>query len=288
MKHIFGLFIIAFLINGCVKNNPDPTWLEIGEWTLEENPNSQNPTGVLTSNFSNAWVYVDDQLIGVFEVPCKIPLLLSGESEVKIFPAILNNGISATKKIYPFMYPHIETVNFIQNQTVSISPKTMYYEFCEFWIEDFEDSSIKIEDDVNSSASLIKTDDPSIVQSFNEVHFGRVNLTTSEDYWAAYTNGVLHLPSGEEVYLEIDYHNTNAVVTGVLAVGSSSTEENINIQLNAQDDSSVKWKKIYIDLKEIVSNSPNANYFEISFQASLDEGETSGQINIDNIKLVHF
>lgn len=233
-------------------------------------------------------MYIDDQLIGVFEVPCKIPLLLSGESEVKIFPAVLNNGISATKKIYPFMYPHIQNVNLVQNQTVSISPKTMYYEFCEFWIEDFEDSSIKMEEDASSLASLNKSSDPTIIESFNEVNFGRVNLNTTENYWAAFTNGALALPKGEEVYLEIDYHNTNSVVTGVLAVGSSSTEENINIQLNAQDPSEVKWKKIYIDLREIVSNSSAANYFEISFQAALAEDATSGQINIDNIKLVHF
>ncbi len=288
MKNIIGILIVAFAINSCVKNNPDPTWLEIGAWELEENPNSENPTGVLTENFSNAWVYIDDQLIGVFEVPCKIPLLLSGESEVKIFPAVLNNGISATKKIYPFMYPHIQNVNLVQNQTVSISPKTMYYEFCEFWIEDFEDSSIKMEEDASSLASLNKSSDPTIIESFNEVNFGRVNLNTTENYWAAFTNGALALPKGEEVYLEIDYHNTNSVVTGVLAVGASSTEENINIQLNAQDPSEVKWKKIYIDLREIVSNSSAANYFEISFQAALAEDATSGQINIDNIKLVHF
>lgn len=288
MKNIIAFLIVAFAVNSCVKNNPDPSWIEIGAWQLEANPNSENPTGVLTENFSNAWVYIDDQLIGVFEVPCKFPVLLSGESELKIFPAVLNNGISATKKIYPFMYPHIETVDLVQNQTVSISPKTMYYEFCEFWIEDFEDSSVKMEDDINSAASMAKSNDPAIIQSFNEVNFGRVELNTTENYWAAYTNGGLVLPKGEEVYLEIDYHNTNSVVTGVLAIGSSSTEENINIQLNAQDPSEVHWKKIYIDLREIISNSTDANYFEISFQAALAEGATSGQINIDNIKLVHF
>jgi hypothetical protein len=58
--------------------------------------------------------------------------------------------------------------------------------------------------------------------------------------------------------------------------------------LNKQAPSAVKWKKIYIDLKELISNSPAGTYFEQSFQALLDEGDTEGTIIIDNIKVVHF
>ena len=96
------------------------------------------------------------------------------------------------------------------------------------------------------------------------------------------------LPRGEEVYLEIDYYNTNNVVTGLLWISPSSIKNNTNYQLNDQNPSSVKWKKIYIDLRELVSNSPAGSYFEQSFQAMLDEGDSEGLIVIDNIKVVHF
>ena len=55
-----------------------------------------------------------------------------------------------------------------------------------------------------------------------------------------------------------------------------------------QDESTVQWKKIYIELKTIVSGSTSADYFEHSFEAILGEGKTSTQINIDNIKVVYF
>jgi hypothetical protein len=47
-------------------------------------------------------------------------------------------------------------------------------------------------------------------------------------------------------------------------------------------------KKIYIDLREMISNSPMATYFEQSFQALLDANDSEGTIIIDNIKVVHF
>jgi len=47
-------------------------------------------------------------------------------------------------------------------------------------------------------------------------------------------------------------------------------------------------KKIYIELREVVSGSTNAEYFEISFDALLEEGISDAEINLDNIKVVYF
>lgn len=88
--------------------------------------------------------------------------------------------------------------------------------------------------------------------------------------------------------MEIDFYNTNKITTGLLGVGPSGNENNTNIRLNAQDESEVIWKKIYIDLREIVSNSANAEYFELSFESVLDEADIEGEINLDNIKVIHF
>jgi hypothetical protein len=86
----------------------------------------------------------------------------------------------------------------------------------------------------------------------------------------------------------MDYYTTNDFVTGVLGINSDGVAENPNVQINAQDESTVQWKKIYIELKTIVSGSTSADYFEHSFEAILGEGKTSTQINIDNIKVVYF
>lgn len=282
------VFMATLLISGCVKNNPDPSWIEVTEWTLHSNPELNGQEGELTENLSDARVFIDDQLIGVFEVPFIIPVLLEGKHTVKLFPTVLNNGISATKKTYPFTEMFEIDVELIKNQTATINPVTRYNKFVQFYIEDFEDASNDVENDPTSLSQFTVSGDPSIIQDFNGNGFMRVSLDDVLNNWIGYTNKMLSLPRGQEVYLEIDYHNTNRITTGLLGIGPSGVVDNPNIQLNPQDNSSVKWKKIYIDLKEIVSNSPSAEYFELSFFSQLDEGENSGQINIDNIKVIHF
>jgi hypothetical protein len=285
MKQLLYLFLGMIVLSSCVKNNPDPSWLEVNKWTLEENSNSEYPTGEMTHNFSDAWVYIDDELVGVFEVPFKIPILKSGNVNIKIYPAIRNNGISATKKMYPFVELYEVNSTLVQNETLTLNPVTRYKSSVFFWLEDFEDAAIKIQDDPNSQANIFTGNDPSILEWGN--FYGLVELTESDSTWVAYTDD-MNLPRGQEVYLEIDYHNSNDLVTGVLAISPSGTINNQNIQLNGQEPSSVIWKKIYIDLKEIVSNSDNSAYFKQTFQAILDGGDTSGNIIIDNVKVVHF
>ncbi len=286
MRILLIFTLLSAVLSSCVKNNEDPSWLEVNNWTLVANSNSQYPTGELTHNFTDAWVYIDDEIIGVFEVPFKIPILKKGDVNIKIYPTVKNNGISATKKIYPFMEPYTISATLVQNQTLTINPTTKYKSVTKFWIEDFEDAAIKIENDPNSQASLQAGNNPSYLKWGN--FYGEVNLNTTDSTWVAYTSGEMYLPRGQEVYLEVDYYNTNALITGVLAINPSSVTNNQNIQLNAQDPSSVKWKKIYIDLREIISNSTSAQYFKQSFQALLDSGDSDGKIILDNIKVVYF
>lgn len=289
MKKLLLFAVIGLLASSCVKNNPDPSWLEVTEWTLEAN-GLNNVEGELTHNFTDAWVYVDNKLIGVFEVPFKIPLLLSGNSEIKLYPTVHNNGISATKKIYPFVEPYIIDAELVKNQTLTINPVTKYYTQTQFQIWDFEDGgNIGFEETPQSLAHISQSNDPAIKQWFNGNQFGRIDLDGTNYYWQASTNINMTLPqNGAEVYLEVDYHNTSNIVTGVIAFESSNVVSNINVQMNAQDPSTVEWKKIYIDMKTIVSGSVNANYFRNSFEAILPDTLSTGQINIDNIKVVHF
>lgn len=286
MKILIYISLSIFLFSSCVKNNPDPSWLEVNEWTLESNTNSQYPTGELTHNFTDAWVFIDDKLIGVFEVPFKIPLLVSGDVNIKLYPTIKNNGISATKKIYPFVNVFEVNTTLVKNQTLTLNPKTQYYDYTQFWIEDFEDAAVKIVNDPNSQTSLMTGNNPAILKYGN--FYGEVNLNAIDSTWVAYTEQMT-LPRGKEVYLEIDFYSTNYVTTGLIAITSSSVVNNEYIRLIKQDDpTTIKWKKAYIDLKEIITNSPASANFSVSFQSLLDIGDTEGQIVLDNIKIVHF
>lgn len=283
--HLIGLF---FLFSACVKNNPDPAWLQINEWSISSNPSLSLQEGELTENISDAWVYIDDELIGVFQVPFKIPILKEGSVTFKVFPAIKNNGISATKKIYPFLKEYVISGTLVKNQIYTINPTTQYKDNLDFWIEDFEDASFEITDDPNTSAANIGTSNENL-QWFNGNKYGKVVLNANDSSWIAFTSEpYMVLPKGQECYLEIDYKVTNAVTTGLIYISSASTINNAHIRLNAQKPDVAVWKKIYIDLRELIGSSPSGSVFAQSFIASLDEENAEGIILLDNIKVIHF
>jgi len=283
-------FIPILLLLGCVKNNPDPSWLEVTEWTLLSNTGLSGAEGELTHNFSDAWVYIDDEVIGVFEVPFKIPILKSGPCNIKVYPTIRNNGISASKKIYPFMEVFEVNTELIQNQTITLNPVTKYNSMSQFSIEDFEDPlNLNIMVDQNTSAIKSTPTSNIDLQSFNGNFYGLIQLNTLDSTWIASTQNQLNINKGRDAYLEIDYYNTNSLTTGLIYVKpDNSTQNNPNIRLQTQDPSSIRWKKIYIDLKELIGYSPNGSNYLQSFIASLDEGKNEGEIRLDNIKVVYF
>lgn len=288
MKYFSFLILILLTLQSCVKNNTNPAWLDIKEWKLEENPDLNTIEGELSQNFSDVYVIIDGDVIGFFELPIKIPILKEGSHSVLFYPAIRDNGISATKRVYPFCEPYALTVNFAADQTITVNPVTRYFANCQFWIEDFEDASVKIlTDDSYSTGTLTPGNTPGILKYGN--YYGRINVTPTDSVWLGYTNPSIPLPQGAaEVYLEIDYMNNNSLLTGVFAFTPSTTLNHPNIQLNPQDESAMEWKKIYINLKELVSSSVGATNFSQYFQAGIDPGISNGNIYIDNIKVIHF
>tara|TARA_B100001287_G_scaffold262745_1_gene252972 strand:+ start:11839 stop:12741 length:903 start_codon:yes stop_codon:yes gene_type:complete len=288
VRFVVFVFIILPLLFSCVKNNPDPSWLRVNDWDLVANVALSGEEGELTEKITNAKVYVNDELIGIFETPFRIPLLYSGESRIRLDPVIINNGISATKKVYPFTNFYEETITLIQNDTVVISPVTSYKTNAKFWIEDFEDVNISIQNDPNTSlANLILSNES--LNAFNGNYYGKVVLTETDSTWVAYTLDPLSIPKGVDSFLEIDYYNTNDVYQGLIYVSpSSGIEDNVNIRMNAQTLESAVWKKMYIELRELVTASPLQSTFLQSFQANLDPDDTEGLICLDNIKVIWF
>lgn len=287
VRFIVFVFIVLPLLFSCVKNNPDPSWLRVNDWDLVANIALSGEEGELTEKITNAKVYVNDELIGIFETPFRIPLLSSGESVIRLDPVVINNGISATKKVYPFTNFYQETVTLVQNDTVVISPVTSYKTNANFWIEDFEDINISIENDPNTSlANLILSNES--LNAFNGNYYGKVMLNESDSTWVAYTLDQLPIPKGVDSYLEIDYYNTNDVYQGLIYVSPSGIQDNVNIRMNAQAPESAVWKKMYIELRELVTASPIQSTFLQSFQANLDAGDTEGLICLDNIKVIWF
>lgn len=294
MKTIFFVCALFFLFSGCVKNNPNPSWLNVSAWDLVENTDSQFDAGVLSHNISNAWVYMDGNLVGVFEAPFNIPVIAEGSHVFTFYPAIQINGISATKGIYTFMKSYEVTLDLEIDGTSDVNLVTEYKDNVKFWFEDFEDASFAIVDGPTSLASIVRSSEASIIdQDLNEGFFGKIELDETNYTYTGSTTAnagslVMNLPKGKDCYLEIDYHNTANLTIGVLNItNDGAVIQNPMVTLNKQSSADVEWKKIYIDLREVVSGSTNTQYFEFSLNSLLTESSTA-TIYIDNIKAVYF
>jgi hypothetical protein len=222
-------------------------------------------------------------------LPAILPIGQSGAHKITVIAGVRTNGISATKEKYPFVQNYETNAYLSENDTAEVTPTTMYYPNLSFWIEDFEDpTSVELTETIYSKAHLANSSNTDYLKY--GAFFGLVQLNATDSIWEANTTGQLSIPLGKEVFLEVDYYLTTNVTTGLTAYNISAQTETPHpyIQLNAEQSSTVVWKKIYIDLHEISDYESTANYFELAFSSILAVNlKSDAVICIDNIKVIH-
>ena len=89
-----SLFIIYLFLFSCDNENINevPTYIKIDSIVLDENT---------SQNISDVWIYIDDILQGVYELPIEVPLLVE-ETINYVSKQIRENGISTTRIPFPF------------------------------------------------------------------------------------------------------------------------------------------------------------------------------------------
>ena len=281
MQKLFNLLLVVLILLSCSKNNPDPSWIEIKEWSLISN--KTNKEGELTHNFSNAYIEIDGETIGFFQLPITLPILKTGKHTLRVSPVILNNGIEASKMVYPFCQPYSLDIELISNKTTSVTPSTSYLTDCKFWIEDFEDAGIKIRSSESYSTILSVGNNAKFLKYGK--NYGEVTINNSLPTWLGITTSNSTLPKGKNIYLEVDYLNTINFTTGLYV--QYNNIYNPNITVNAQNKSELKWKKIYIDLRDLVSYSTEGSIFEQYFTVNNGESTDTNFILLDNIKVIY-
>ncbi len=55
------------------------------------------------SNFTDAWVFLDGQSNGVYELPRRISIVTNNSVNISIQAGIRENGIKSAPKVYPFV-----------------------------------------------------------------------------------------------------------------------------------------------------------------------------------------
>jgi hypothetical protein len=267
--------LLLVLLNSCDPEEPIPAYLSIDSIGVK---NLNYPLqGSANHNIKDAWVYIDNELLGVFELPARFPILKEGKHSVSISGGVFENGISATRVRYPLYTSFEVTADFIPGQTVNfpITPEINYFPGIAYdWFEDFEGNTYSFDSILGSKAGFIPFNND---QPFEGNFSGKIFINEAKNYFkGACTNDNVDINSFSTTWVElnvgIQVKKANGDVLDIYAVTINRSEI---------------WNKIYINVSQIIGTNPTAQNFKVSLEAELEAGRTESNIYIDNIKLIH-
>ncbi|MGB0368618.1 MAG: hypothetical protein ACPGD8_04385 [Flavobacteriales bacterium] len=275
----FSLFSSSF--SSCDLINPDeqiPAYLRIDSISLA----TSNGEGEAVHNIVDAWVFDNEQLVGIFELPAVVPILNQGDANIRIRGGIKLNGQVATRIPYLYTQDYQGTIQLFPDSQVSVNPTLTYHSDVSFpWIEEFEGIGLSIEPtDVNNG-------EIERVQGTEAYHGESLKLTLEEDELIAecrLSNAVALPGGGNPVMLEFTYRSNHTLVAGVFSRDESGTFQVPIIVLNPSED----WNRIYLNLTDIISTNSGFIDHRPYFGFLRDEDHQGEAFAIiDNIRLLH-
>lgn len=285
-KNIFFVCLV-FILSGCDRLDNFPGvyhTIEIDEFNLT----TSSSEGTDSHGINEVWVYSTTDVLGVFPLPASIPYLDengTGVVDLTIVSGIKANGIAATRRPYSFYESMSIETEFIAGDTSSYMYHTEYIEAANIILcENFE-SSNRFQTNNTSLADIVRTTDPQWV--FEGDGSGLVLLTDSLYHMTSTTQEQLYDLSSTSgpIWLEYNYKSDNSFAVGLEVLGGMHAQRTPIIIHNPTEG---EWKKMYLDLQPLVASTPGTFGYELTLDVTLDAGEESGYVVVDNFKIVHY
>ncbi len=275
--------IISVFFSSCSIIDPAediPAYLHIDQYTLTTNFDQ----GTASHNITDVWVYLDQEIVGVYELPATIPILGQGSNKITIRPGIKINGIASTRIYYPFYKAGEITLDLVPAKVDTLQPATVYNTNVIFkYIEGFEDPGVPFASTPTSDTGMLKTNAPELV--FEGTSSAAIILDKVRPYFAAVSNNGYKLPQGAiPVYLELNFRNDTPFVVGLISNALGGTTKLEILVLNPTST----WKKVYINLGPTINRQSQVIDFNLYLSAGLETGKEKGEIYLDNLKLLHY
>ena len=264
--------------------------------------------GANSTNITDAWVFVDDQIIGCFELPATFPVLQKGKHKVSVYGGICVDGIGATRSYNIFYMPkEYEGLNLVEDSIINLNPVVTYYPIGEgvnlAWKEDFETSNSLVAT-TDSDTSLIRMHGSEAWQSNNSFYSGEIVLPPDSLDFTVATSEELDFYSGlNGIYsiLEMDYKCNDDFFVGVMYFKGGKLTKHPLLQVVPTDTLNEKpqrWNKIYVNIGPIINANDDATYFKLYFTSDLSANADYGEpeyvplnkqryFYFDNLKLLY-
>ena len=268
--------------------------------------------GANTHKITDAWVYVDDNLIGTYELPATFPVLKKGPHKVVIYVGIKVDGRSPARDMYPFYKPcTYQNLNLVEDSIVNLRPVLRYFpigtdadQMMVAWMEDFENSNSLLPE-AESDTNIYRCTGTEAWHSVNSFWSGKVELPPdSLDFTIATADEFDFYKGMEGVYcmLEMDYNCNDTFFVGVQYYADYTLETLPLVKITPTDkthDKPQRWNKIYINIGPKMNQNSSSSYFKIYFTSNLTTTEDLQYGNVyhpidepryyyfDNLKLLY-
>lgn len=271
---------------GCAKEKAAiPAWIEVDTMNLE----TTNGQGSSSHRFTDAWVYVNSNLVGAFELPARVPVLAEGNTSIIIFPGVQLNGLTALRTPYLKTVRYEQYMDLIPAQTITINPTFAYDTLVQFiFMEDFEGFGATVDKSEGAYGEFeIKQGDPASAFEGSGCgvlrHSGAENTITQIE-----TNAWYALPKGDVggIYFEFNYKCNTSFTISLLcqpSAGGNNTKTGI-IGLNPTYG---EWKKIYIAISPTVNEYTIGNQFKPVIGFARQPDIATQEVYIDNLKVLY-
>ncbi len=276
----FLCLVVIISLASCKKNDLVPSYIHIDKITLNS---TYETDGSNSSKICDAWVYIDGNLIGIYELPVTFPVLATGSHEIMVRAGVKLNGIAMSRGYYPFYEAYTSTVNLEAERIDTIQPTVKYYANKIQWKEDFEEGGFTLVKYTGSDTAFIKTAVPAEVfeGSFSAI----AKLSDSYKYLLTVSTSDFFIPQTlTPVFLELNYKTNTPFVVGMIGqFQTGGTELVRTLIINANNE----WNKIYINLTATANYTVNVQSFKVFFEANKLDSIAEPKVFIDNIKLLY-
>ncbi len=260
----------------------EPSYLLINHFSVVTNGATQGSSSQI---ITEAFVYIDDQIAGVYHLPASIPFALTGSHSIKIAPAIIENAIASNPRhAYTFLTAFDTIINFTAANPVTIFPVIGYRSSVKFaLIEDFENPlPLFTKTTYNTIDTLTRDSIPADNMEPGHCALFEIKNGILMEYA---TRNKYSLPSSaiSETFLEINYKSELPLAIGLYIDEPTTIIKTGVVTLNAK----ASWSKAYINLTGLVSARPFGTKYSLFISAANADINVKN-VFVDNIKILHF
>ncbi len=276
-----SLFGLILYICGCTPKQDLPAFVHINKPIFTDTSENQN-IAPIAQDIKDAYLYIDNQLVGVYEIPATVPVLKEGRHKVQVFGGVIENGVASTRINYPFFNFYTDSITLITEGTTQLTPKIGYNASAIFALnEGFEGAGVNIENSENSTVGyqqVYKSTDSKVLDGNSCI---KAVMLTDSDVVEIVPSQKFLFSTVKDMYLEFNYLSDADIFYGIDIYQSGNP-----LRLNMGGvRATATWKKAYIFL----SDAANANRQRTlrPFLRINNPSNTSSTIYLDNIKLIY-